>query len=167
MRKSLVAFALSVSCCCFAGRPAFTDLSLEYLARSADIVVVVSKSGPFEETSKDKLGCAHVQWHLTVKNVLKSQRPDYPEVGSTLSVLVNMTGVTDCTLREGWKTSGASFPAFRYHPSDPTAITQSQFIVFLVVKDGALELVSDNAFEAINRKSDVECLLASHSRRCR
>ncbi len=159
MRKILAVVALSLPLCCIAGRPVFNDLSLDLLARSADIVAVVSKSQPFEETTKDKFGCDWVRWHLTVKDVLKKQRPDYPEAGSPLVVLANTTSVQDCTLREGWRTAGASFSASRYSPSDPTAITKQQFIVFLVMKNGVLELVSDNAFEAINRKGDVESLL--------
>jgi hypothetical protein len=159
MRTIFAVVVLCVPFCCSAGRPVFRDLSLADLVRSADVVAVVSRAQPFEKTTKDKLGCDRVQWHLTVIGILKTQRQDYPEARSHLEVLSNVTSVQDCTLREGWKTTGASFAASRYRPSDPTAITTKQFIVFLVVKNGVLELLADNAFESINRKSDVESLL--------
>lgn len=159
MRSILAAVALGIPISCIAGRPVFHDMSLDDLARSADIVAVVSKTGPFEETTKDKLGCDRVRWHLIVNGMLKKQRSDYPEVGSTLVVLTNVASVRDCTLRKGWNTTGASFSASRYQPSDPAAIAKKQFIVFLVMKDGVLELVSVNAFESINRKEDIESLV--------
>jgi hypothetical protein len=134
-------------------------LSLEDLVRSADVVAVVSKAQPFEKTTKDKMGCDREEWHLTVVGVLKTQRQGYPEVRSHLTVLSNVTSVQDCTLRERWKTTGESFRASRYRPSDPMATTTKHFIVFLVLKNGVLELRADNAFESINRKSDVEFLL--------
>jgi hypothetical protein len=159
MRTMFAMVALCVPFCCSAGRPVFHELSLEDLVRSASVVAVVSKAQPFEKTTKDKLGCDRVQWHLTVVDILKTHRQGYPEVRSNLEVLSNVTSVRDCTLRDGWKTTGASFAASRYKPSDPTAITTQQFIIFIAMKDGVLELLSDNAFESINRKTDVESLL--------
>jgi hypothetical protein len=159
MRTILAVIALSAPLSCLAGRPVFHDLSLAGLARSADVVAVAAKAQPFEEVTKDKLGCDRVRWHLTVKSILKTPRQGYPEAESTLKVLSNVTSVQDCTLREGWKTTGASFSASRYKPSEPAAITHKQFIVFLTMKNGVLELAADNAFESINRRNEVESLL--------
>ncbi|MDB6062147.1 MAG: hypothetical protein JWM78_2250 [Verrucomicrobiaceae bacterium] len=159
MKTIFAVIALSASFCCNAGRPVFHELSLADLVGAADVVAIVSKAQPFVETVQDQLGCDRVQWHLTVERTLKKQRQGYPEPKSTMNVLSNVTGVRDCTFRDGRQTSGASFSASVYKPLDPAATTNQQFIVFLVVRNGVLELLTDTAFESINRKPEVESLL--------
>lgn len=163
MRTIFALLALSVSLCCSAGRPVYHVLSLADVVRTADVVAIVSTDQPAEKIIKDNLGCDLVQWHLIIESTLKSVHQGSPPAKSDVYILSNITSVLDCTLRTGWKTSGASFVATQYIPSDPTANTKKQFIVFLVVKNGVLELLTDNAFESINKKSDIESLLSAKS----
>ena len=148
-----------------AGRPVYTDYTLEALVREADVIAVVTPPAQHERTVRDSLGCPRVLWRLRLDEVLQ-QRPQAgrPAVAPAreVEVLVNPTYVRDCTLRKELSSSGASFMAQRYSPSGATATVGPhgapagpRFLVFLVAQGGALQLAADGAWESLDRQPEV------------
>lgn len=146
-----------------AGRPVYTDYTLERLVREADVIAVVSLPAPHERTVRDAQGCLQMLWRLRVEEVLKKHSPQAlgpagaPE--GEVDVLVNPTSLRDCTLRTQYS-SGASFRALRYTPLGATAGPHGapagpRFLVFLAAQGGALQLAADGAWESLDRQPEV------------
>ena len=172
-----ITFVFSLPLYCSAGRPVYKEISLVELTQAAQIVAIVTKATPFEITARGKYDCDQLSWRLKVKEILKSlpevigvpQNPDtiapqdlknLAKPGATIEVNYNVTSLKDCIFREGWKTTGASFLAIRYLPSDPQTVAKhNEIIVFLVVRDGRFQLVADAAFETIGKRKELESIL--------
>jgi hypothetical protein len=152
----IAALALSFPIFATAGRPVFHDLSLAELTEASDVIAVVAQSRPFESTLKAAHGCESIQWRMSVVEVLKT---DYKKLNPIIEARSNVTSVRDCVYREGWKTTGVSFAAERYATSDPNAVKQNRFIVFLRRAPHGFELTTDWAVETLQRKADLAKVL--------
>lgn len=155
----LAVLFFSFSSNCLAGRPVFRDLPLFDLAHSSDAIAIVTKASPFAVSVKDKFSCERHELVFSVDKVIKADLSVSLRAGDEIHVLQNVTGVTDCIFREGWKTSGVSFSAERYQPSNPSALAeQEKLIVFLVLRNGKFELRTENAFEELKQQKNIEAL---------
>lgn len=142
-----------------AGRPVYHDLSLAQLTQDSHLIAEVSK---VEESTVDvHYGCKSQRWRLSVVEVLKPDPMTGAASRSTLEVHSSPTSIADCLLRSTVSSSGASFSANRYAPSDKAAFKQERFIVFLRRGHHGLELTSDSAFESLKKKPEIQRLIGS------
>jgi hypothetical protein len=148
--SSIIVFPLN----CLAGRPVFHEFSFGELTQQADVVAIVTKAKPFNISDRSS-GCEKLSWRFKVKTVLKQGQQ--PIKGKILQIQHNSTAFRDCTFRLS-NPSGASFGVYRYQPSQPiqSIINSPESIIFLTEYNGKLELVADQALEAIGKRQELQ-----------
>jgi len=157
LKQIVAVISLGVPVLCLAGRPVFQEISLPQLTQASKLIAVVAKASA--ETVKGAYGCESLEWRVSVVAIIKTSPEVDATLGNTISVRQNVTSYRDCVLREGWKTTGASFAATRYQPTVPDAPKEERFIVFLEPSDRGFQLTVDSGFESIAKRSEVESFL--------
>lgn len=157
-----IALMLGLPVLCFAGRPVFHTLSMQDLAAASDAIVLVEKATPFAGDVKGAYGCTRNLWRVRIERVIKTSSAfaALAPTKQTLVVFRNPTGFAGCVYSEGGKTSGVSYSATRYQPTQPVEVAdQDAFIVFLAVRQGVIELTTENAVESAAAAASIRKMI--------
>jgi hypothetical protein len=153
-----IGIGLGTPALCLAGRPVFHELSLSELTQAAKLIAVVTCAST-ETIAKGPYGCESIERRMSIVAIIKISPGVNAKPGQTIDVRQNASSYQDCVFREGWKTAGASFEAYRYKPSVSDAQQQERFIVFLEPSERGFRLTADHGYDSIARKQEIESLL--------
>lgn len=153
-----------------AGRPVYTELSIEELTHQAAYIVVGSLE---QKLIPQKNGCDPHYAKVKIVSILKASVGPYPPAagsappnpaavknavvpGQVMEVLLNQTGLQDCAYRKE-NASGYSFSATRFSSDLHFGLLEPKksYIIFLAKPGSTWTLAVDNSILSLAMKSKV------------